>query len=182
LTTNNCTQQLAGSITSGRGRCGCGGKGGLAGAPGRGGGASVAIFMVGGEVSLESATVRAGVGGSGSSGGDGGAGGPGTPGQIGDAGGQFCAASCNPTPNVGSGCFCASKPMAIAGGAPGGAGGAGSSGASGGGGAGGPSHAVVTSNGAKLTRDTKSILAPAAGGKGAGGAADGSSSEAQQGG
>lgn len=176
---NNCIHMPASNFTQGRGRCGCGGEGGAPGGPGSGGGASLAIFVIGGEVTLEHATVRAGAGGNGSPGGGGGAGGPGTPGLIGNAIGQSCQSACIPVPSVGLGCSCLAAAKPIAGGAPGGAGGAGGAGAKGGGGAGGPSHAIVTSKGAKIMRDNKSILVPASAGKGAGGAPDGVSSESR---
>lgn len=176
LNTNNCMSGPLLNLAGGKGRCGCAGDGGLAGAAGRGGGASIAVFVVGGEVMLDSSTLRTGPGGRGSNGGQGGAGGPGTPGQLAE-GTQFCASGCGPTAPIGPGCFCTTKNIPVASGSPGSAGGAGSAGGKGGGGAGGPSYVVVTSGGAHVIRDTKSVLYASAPGKGAEGAADGLSGE-----
>ncbi len=177
-----CTTSWSGSDyngteTSTGGSCGCGGKAGGPGAAGRGGGASVALLVVGknATVDVQNSLLRSGDGGDGSPGGVGGTGSEGTAGGastdvrchrmdcIGGCGGGDC--SYNPV-----------DPAPLIDAANGGSGGRGGDGGAGGGGAGGPSYSVVTVGGARIVR-SESVLAHGDGGAGGNGAPGGASGE-----
>lgn len=160
------------TVTTQPGPCGCHGQGAKGGQPGRGGGASVALFAAGNTtVSVSYSSLVAGEGGAGSPGGNGAPGGEGSSGtssvsscETGDCKCDFvgCGASCGTT---GSTIYVVSSIGAK--------GGKGGSSSKGGGGAGGPSYAAVLIGGATLV-DDHATLVPDNGGAGADGAPNGS--------
>jgi hypothetical protein len=149
------------------GRCGCAGEGGRGGARGRGGGASVAVMIVGdgATLSVVASLLHAGKGGDGSEGGLGGAGGEGSPGVAGAPG--VCHGGCATGGGPCENCYSA-YPSELAGGAAGGTGGDGATGGRGGAGAGGHAYAVVRIAGGKLLLDEATTLEVGAAGVGAG--------------
>lgn len=132
--------------TGDTGKCGCPGGGGGFGKPGRGGGASVALLVVGdAQVDVTRSRLVAGNGGNGS---PGGAGAEGATGAVGSGGASVaCDTNCGRSPS----CACVGvDQVTLAGGAPGGTGGTGGRGGNGGGGAGGPSYTIVAVSAAKV--------------------------------
>ncbi len=158
-----------GQVSSPLGACGCGGPGAIGGKAGRGGGASVALFVGGGAtVSLSYSSLIAGKGGDGSAGGSAA---PGASGSDGATASASCATGnclCN---FVGGGAQCGtdapSVPVTSQKGAKGGSGGGGSKG---GGGAGGSSYGAVLFGGSTIVPDDQTRLFGATGGTGADGA------------
>ena len=134
------------SISSGAGECGCGGEGGAPGSVGRGGGASIALYVsgAGSSVELQNSLIVSGDGGNGSLGAPGAAGGPGRDGMHGSN--QSCQIQQTCVFNDGfTQCMPETNGTHIeAGGAAGGAGGDGGPGGRGGDGAGGPSCPIVS--------------------------------------
>jgi hypothetical protein len=154
-----------------RGTSGCGGPPGQPGGGGGGGGSSIGVFAWQTTVVVTNGHVTVGNGGNGATGGAGGAGGAGSDGVAG-APGASCTVGCA---SCGLAC-CSSTPGQPAGGSPGGPGGSGSAGGNGGGGAGGSSCATAFGGSAGKVVITSTTMITGDAGKGAGSAADGTSS------
>ncbi len=140
--TSECDPTTA-SICASDTKAACGGHGGLPGAGGGNGAASVAVFAVGATTSI---TITGGalVSAGGGLGGPGGGGAPGTAGESASSGGNAtCFGSCDNS--------CAKANMATLNGASTTSGGPGGAGGSGGGGTGGPTFLIVTVGGATVT-------------------------------
>ena len=168
---NSCESGTQGStqVSSPLGACGCGGPGAIGGKAGRGGGASVALFVSGGAiVSLSYSSLTAGKGGDGSIGGGAA---PGASGSDGATATASCAAGSCICNLVGGGAQCGtsapSVPVASQKGAKGGKGGGSTKG---GGGAGGPSYGAVLFGGSTIVPDDQTTLLGTTGGTGADGA------------
>ncbi|MBI3180688.1 MAG: hypothetical protein HYZ28_00950 [Myxococcales bacterium] len=164
----------SGTVTAPAGTCGCGGLGGALGSAGRGGGASVALLVVGNQaaVGIEHSVLEAGAGGNGTAGGAGGAGAGGSTGAAGLAycHRMNCAGGCGGT-NCDSNNDCRYQDtgqQVVS--AAGGNGGNGGNGGSGGSGAGGPSYALATAPDAGVTLES-TVLLPGPGGASGGGVA-----------
>jgi len=162
-----CSTTCTGTAFVPTGRCGCAGQPGGAGEPGRGGGASVGLLVVGAAatVSARWSTIESEAGGAGSAGGmpaD-----PSTP-TDGVAGSADCCTSCR-VASACPACSCFRETCTTYSSRPGSRGGAAGASGSGGGGAGGPSYSVVTV-GASFVADsaTTSMLLHGAGGAGGG--------------
>jgi len=168
---NYCDSGTQGStqVTSPLGECGCGGPGAIGGKAGRGGGASVALFVSGGAtVSLSYSSLTAGKGGNGSAGG---VAAPGAAGSDGATASASCATGSCVCNLVSGGAHCGtSAPSVPVTSAPGAKGGTGGGSAKGGGGAGGPSYAAVLFGGSTIVPDDQTTLLGATGGTGADGA------------
>lgn len=171
----------SGTVKAGNGRCGCGGSGGQPARGGVGGGASVALYVVGKGIEVIDSHIVAGSGGNGGAGGDGGLGGMGAPGVAGSSAKCWsvqccrCADACFGGDEW-QGCCPNPKPTSktLAGGTVGGRGASGGDGQGGGAGAGGPSYSVVRVGGA-VRIDTRSQYSFGAGGTAPPGAAVGTS-------
>jgi hypothetical protein len=170
---------LVNTVSSNRGTCGCGGRGGIGGSSATGGGASVAVFVTGNTsvVSFQNTRLFAGRGGPGGAPVQGGPGGPGTAGALGSSATCYRAGGpngCGRMPSMCSqNCEILGPPATVIGVGPaGGSGAPGGPGGRGGAGAGGPSVALVTV-GTPSVLIGNSVFAPDAGGEASGGAPPG---------
>jgi hypothetical protein len=189
--TEACDRNTPTSLTGDPGQCGCGGLGGSPGGAGRGGGAAIALYVVGTTniaVGVSRSELRAGNGGDGSAGGIGGKGGDGTLGAMGASKQCWQPGCCEMGTCPGDcGCYhegnwnsaCQGPPptfVIAAGGSAGSAGRRGGRGSNGGGGGGGPSFTwVVVGNGFVDIFESKRTFGT--GGRGANGAPGGPTGE-----
>ncbi len=149
-----CTAGDAGILCGAQGNPGCGGGGGFGGVGGMSGGSSIALFVWGATVNLDSCWLTSGPGGNGGYGGSGGMGVAGSTGSHGAASTSECETAC-----VSVNLSCGATVLEAAdGGAAGGPGATGAMGGPGGDGAGGGSYAVVQGTGAKVTGSNTSLL------------------------
>jgi len=161
-----------GAVTTNPGPCGCAGTGASPGKAGRGGGASVALFINGATVSSSYSSFTAGPGGPGSAGGASAGGGAGSAGTAAQA---SCAqGNCRCTWSGCGGNCDTDQPAVTLTSQPGALGGSGGASSAGGGGAGGASYGAFLFGGATLV-DDNTTYATGGGGAGAGGAPAGAS-------
>jgi hypothetical protein len=168
-----CTASTT-AVTADPGKCGCGGLPGDPAQPGRGGGASVGVFVTGSaKVTVTGSTIKSGDGGDGSASGD--PGGPSAP-TVGTVGAnQTCEEANGSAQCLWSVAKLQCVPVNVTevvlkGGETGGMGAPGGKGGQSGGGSGGSSVAVVFSSSSSVSVDATSILTPGLGGKGGGAA------------